>query len=170
MGSFFSLVILLALTALAPKSLAASPEGANIRAKISLYPIGGFEVTSEVLDGIGQRIGNAFSASELRVATKTLKSGMALRDQHLRERLKADEFPDITATNISAKDGSGTATLSIRGIKKLVDFKYKILSPSLAEATFALKLSDFDIKEINYKGVGVEDEVEVLVTVPYEGK
>ena len=51
------------------------------------------------------------------------------------------------------------------GIEKKVHGQYKIQDNQVV-ATFPLKLSDFKINDVKYMGVGVDDEVNLTVTIP----
>lgn len=153
--------------ALLYSSLAFS-DTAKITVKVAMFPGGSFEVTSNEVVGSGLKKGDKYSAAELKVPVKSLVTGIDLRDTHMRERLREKEFPFITAKNIDAKDGTGTATITIAGVTQKLDFKFKNADNQTAEATFKIKLSDFKISEISYLGVGIEDEIEVIANVGYQ--
>jgi polyisoprenoid-binding protein YceI len=131
-----------------------------LKVKVGLYPMGSFEITGDHVDGT--------AAKELKVEVDTLKTGMSLRDRHLHEKLESDKYKFITVSNVKAKDGSGTADIKIHNVSKNVPFTYKDADSGKATATFKLSLKDYNLTNINYKGVGVEDEVEVTATVPKE--
>lgn len=149
----------------AAQALAAA---AGVVVKVPLYPVGSFEAKSAKIVGKGTKKGNKYSAKEVKVQVQTLATGISLRDKHLREKLKYKEHPFIIAKDIHAENGSGKATLVVMGISKPVDFKFKDVGPGLAEATFSLNLPDFKIEDVSYKGVGVEDTIEVIATIPYD--
>jgi hypothetical protein len=92
---------------------------------------------------------------------------MSLRDRHLHEKLEAEKYGFITVAEVSAAGGKGTAKITVRTITKNISFTYKDAGAGKATATFKMKLTDFNLTGINYKGVGVEDEVEVTATIPY---
>ena len=164
---FTSCVTLMAALTHSPFAWA---DTAKVKAKVTLFPVGSFDVTSSELIGTGVKNGDTFQAQELKVPVKTLVTGMSLRDTHMRERLQEKDHPFIVATDVQAKEGAGSANVNIGGVTQKLDFKFKVLDNKVAEANFKVKLSDFKIPDINYKGVGVEDEVEVIVDVAYETK
>lgn len=158
-------LIVLALFA-SPSALASS-----VLLKVSLYPIGSFEIKSSAIKGKGVKKDGSYTASLVKVPVKSLKTGLELRDEHMQKRLNPDgKSPDVMIKNIKAAGGKGTAALTVAGITKKVVFKYKEVGASSAEATFKVNLPDFNITDVSYKGVGVEDEVEIIATLDYEGK
>jgi polyisoprenoid-binding protein YceI len=88
-----------------------------------------------------------------------------LRDKHTQKHLQTDKFPEAVLVSATGKGGKGTGTIKIKGIEKPISGTYKIEGQVL-KAQFKLALTDFDIKDINYMGVGVEDEVKLDVSVP----
>lgn len=139
-----------------------------VKAKVTLRPLGSFEATTSAVIGRGKKNGDTFEAQEIKVPVATLKTGMSLRDSHLKDYLKAKEYKFITARNIKASKGKGTAEIEVKGIKKPVNFVFKDLGGNKAQANFKINLKDFDISGISYQGVGVQDIVEIIATVPYQ--
>ncbi len=137
---------------------------------VSMTPMGSFTIVAAKVSGKGSRKGAFFSATEISVAVADLDSQIPLRTTHLKEKLEEKTFPTVSATQISAQQGKGTAKITIRGISKDLSFSYTDLGKNLAQASFTLKLSDFGISGIKYLGIGVDDEVLVTATVPYEGQ
>ncbi len=142
----------------------------EIVAKVTLFPIGSFEATSDKIIGTGKKSGVRYSADSLRVPLASVKTGIALRDQHMREKLLEKQHPDIVVTDIKASAGKGTAKLSMRGVTKPISFTYKDFGDGTAEAKFTVHLPDFKIEGINFKGVGVEDDMEVVAKISYQNK
>jgi hypothetical protein len=72
------------------------------------------------------------------------------------------KFPKAILHEASGKSGFFQGKLEVHGVIHAISGKYQLLNKKM-EITFPCKLSDFKIKEANWKGVGVEDEVEVKV-------
>ena len=149
-------------------SISAMAKDAPVVVKVELKPIGSFEATTASVIGKGKKNKDVFEAKEVKIPVATLKTGMSLRDDHMKDYLKFKEHKFIIAKNIKATKGTGTADLEIKGITKPVKFTYKELGPKSAQASFKVNLKNYEISGINYKGVGVQDEVEITATIPYE--
>lgn len=141
-----------------------------VSVKVGLFPMGSFHITSERVIGRGEKKGSQYLAKEIKVLVNTLTTGMSLRDKHMKEKLEANKYKFITVSDIVAKDGKGTAKITIRNITKNVGFTYKDEGGGKATAEFKLNLKDFSFTGINYQGVGVEDEVVIDATIPYDAK
>ncbi len=124
-----------------------------------------FQAKSSKIKGDVTKAGDSFKADKLSVKVKTLKTEMDLRDEHLREKLDYKKHSDIQVTGGVAKDGKGSATIEIKGVKKPVSFTYKE-NGKLFVAKFSLSLKDFGITGISYMGLGVKDQVTVEASVP----
>jgi len=114
--------------------------------------------------------GHRFSASELKMSVNTLKTGISLRDRHLKEKLNEEVHPYIIVSEITASEDRGRGKLTIAGITQPVEFQIKNLGDNFAQATFRISLPNYKISGISYMGVGVEDHVEIIAVVPYEDK
>ena len=143
-------------------------ENPAVMVNVELFPVGSFTMTAPQVEGRGRKQANAFSAAELKVAVASLDTGIQLRTTHLKQHLKADSFPYITAKNILARNQHGSADLTIRDVTQKVTFTYVDLGNGSAQATFKLNLPSFNLTGIKYLGVGVQDEVEVSATVAYD--
>ncbi len=166
MKQYLNCLLTLALSVGVYPAMALAVPG--IVVKVPLYPVGSFEAKTAKVLGKGAKKGNKYVAKEIKVPVATLVTGISLRDKHLREKLKFKQYPHIIAKNIQAENGSGKATLVVMNSTKAVEFKYKDVGDGLAEATFQLHLPDFKINDVSYKGVGVEDTIEVIATIPYD--
>ncbi len=77
------------------------------------------------------------------------------------------KYPEAVLVSAAGKDGKGSGILRLHGKEAKVDGTYSLISGNkFLKAEFKSKLSQFGINEINYKGVGVDDEFKVEVTVP----
>jgi len=117
------------------------------------------------IKGEATQKGNEVSAQNIIVNLANLKTGIELRDKHTQKHLDVKKFPEAILISATGKDGIGKGRIKIRGIEKDIGGEYKIEGKVL-KANFKLKLSDFGIGDINYMGVGVEDEVSLSVDIP----
>lgn len=145
-----------------------SPVLANqgIITSVSLSPAGSFEVRSPRIRGAATKNGDgSLSARQLRVSVNSLVTGIELRDEHLRDKLKASEYSDIIVSNAQGESGRGSADLNIAGVQRKIAFTYTERG-SVVEVDFHINLRDFSISGISYMGVGVRDQVRVKAYVP----
>jgi len=91
----------------------------------------------------------------------SFKTGLDLRDKHLRELLQTDKHP-TSALKFSSHGEQFTGTLTLVGITKPISGKY---DSTKMELSFAVKLSDYDIKAPSFMGVGVDDTVNIIAEV-----
>lgn len=143
-------------------ALGAQKPGAVINVELS--PAGSFQIQSRV-SGFLTKKNNMLVADKVTASVSSFKTGMDLRDDHTKEKLQYKKYAQIEALNIKAVDGKGTAVIKIMGTQKPVNFTYKDISSELAVAKFNLSLKDFGIGGISFKGVGVDDKVEIEVTL-----
>ena len=116
----------------------------------------------------------------LAIDLRTLDTGIDLRTEHMREKyLEVDKGPDYEKATLSEIDlkglvpdapegkGSFTGTLMLHGTKKAVGGPAEIRkagSGFRVKASFPVNLSDFNIPEPRYLGVGVKNTVQAEVT------
>jgi polyisoprenoid-binding protein YceI len=115
---------------------------------------------------------------EIAVDLKTLDTGIALRNTHMRENYlevgKGDGFERAVLSEIVVKGDAATvtgtttftATLLVHGTRKPVSGQARIARTGAdvrVEASFPVSLPDFGIPEPRYLGVGVRDQVHVKV-------
>lgn len=127
--------------------------------EVTLSPAGSFEIKGKV-KGKVKKSGSKLSAKKLTFNTKKLTTGVELRDDHTRKKLKKN----VVVTKAVGENGKGTATIKINGVKKKMKFTYKEEKGHVL-VTFTLKLSDFKFEGISYLGVGVKDKVKVTAKV-----
>lgn len=137
----------------------------SVSVDVVLNPMGDFKAKTSSVKGFATVKGDEVSASDITVNLKSLKTGVELRDKHTQKHLQTDKFPEAVLISATGKGGKGTGKIKIKGIEKDIAGTYKVEGKTL-KAEFPLTLSDFNIKDINYMGVGVEDEVKLMVTVP----
>jgi len=145
----------------------ASPK---IIAEVALNPAGDFKIEISEVKGEATIDGDTVRAERIVAELKGLKTGMTLRDKHAKDKyLEVQKFPVVELLSAIGKGGKGKGRIRMRGIEKDVEGTYRIEGNEL-KAVFAIKLSDFKITGIKYMGIGVEDVVKVLVTVPAKKK
>jgi polyisoprenoid-binding protein YceI len=121
----------------------------------------------------------AFDGS-LAVDLRTLDTGISLRNDHLREKyLEVDKGAgydkavlsdiDLKGLNPDAPEGKGsfTGSLALHGVKKAVTGPVEVKktgSGLRVKASFPVNLTDYNIPEPRYLGVGVKNTVQVEVT------
>jgi polyisoprenoid-binding protein YceI len=98
---------------------------------------------------------------------KNVTTGITLRDEHTKKHLEVDKYPEAVLVSATGKDGKGEGVVKIHGVERSVKGTYEINNDKLT-ANFPLKLSEFGIEGIKYMGVGVQDEVQLTVTVPVQ--
>ena len=146
--------------------IAASKKGVTVF--VNLSPAGSFEIKGKIKGKVYKK-GNKFIAKKIATKVTKFKTGLELRDKHTKEKLLASKFPFIEVKKATAKDGKGTAEITIKGIKKKISFRYKEMGKYI-KAIFNLSLKDFNFKGIKYLGVGVKDKVRVEAVVPLKTK
>lgn len=153
---FFVLTILL--------SLSVHAQNAGVQVDFKLTP-GSFSAKTTKVKGFAKMSGDAVVAENIEVDIQSLKTGMELRDKHMKERLESEKFPSAKLIKAQGRDGKGRGTIEVKGIKKEVAGTYKIDGKKLI-AQFKVSLEDFKIEKVRYMGIGVKDEATVNVTLP----
>ncbi|MES3038228.1 MAG: YceI family protein [Bdellovibrionota bacterium] len=135
---------------------------------VTLNPMGSFKAQTSSVKGYVTQIPGGFKGENITVNLKDLKTGVGLRDEHLKDKyLEVSKYPEAVLTLGEGKAGKGTGTIKVHGVEQPISGTYEVKGKFLT-AHFPLKISDFKIKEVNYKGIGAEDEVQVHVTVPIQ--
>lgn len=137
----------------------------SVTVDVTLNPMGDFKAKTSDVKGEAVVKGDEVSAQNIVVNLKSLKTGVELRDKHTQKHLETEKFPDAVLVSATGKGGKGKGVLKVRGIEKEVEGTYKIEGKVL-KADFKVNIADYGIKDINYMGVGVEDEVVLHVAVP----
>ena len=154
--------VLLALL-LTLSTLGFSKRGVDVT--VNLSPAGSFHVKSSKIRGKLLKKGNLYLGKKLSVRVNDLKTGIDLRDDHMKKRLDPKKHPSIIVTNVKAKGGKGVGKITIKGITKPFRFVYK-LSGKIMESRFKLDLDQFKVKDLNYMGVGAKNIVNVSANIP----
>ncbi len=114
---------------------------------------------------------------EISFLLKSLKTGIDLRDDHLKSKyLEVDKYPTATLkiTDLrlpsNLKDGFPfKGTLNLHGVNQPVDGNATVTADSKSQkisADFNIKLSQFKIEIPSFKGITVAEEVQVKVEAP----
>jgi polyisoprenoid-binding protein YceI len=143
---------------------------------------GSFDATTSALTGMLTSSATRPSALDgsLAVDLRTIDTGIALRNDHLREKyLEVDKgagydqavLSDVVLQGLNADapagKGSFTGSLMLHGVKKAVTGPVEIRQAgtgSRVRASFPVNLPDYNIDKPRYLGVGVKDTVQVSVT------
>ncbi len=157
--------IIVSLLMLSFTTFAKDKKGVKVKVPLTA---GSFQLECSKLKGKLVKSGKGYKADKLYVKVKDLKSGMDLRNEHTHKRLISGKHNKIIVTKVMAAGGKGKAILSIKGIKKPINFSYKVQG-KLMKATFKVNLKHYKIEDISYAGLGVEDIVTVQAFVPIKG-
>jgi hypothetical protein len=111
---------------------------------------------------------------------RTLDTGISLRNDHMRENyLEVDKAPgydkatlseiELKGLSVDVPEGKGmfTGALTLHGTKKSVNGPAEVRkagSGYRVKASFPVNLSDYNIPEPRYLGVGVKNTVQIEVT------
>ncbi len=139
-------------------------QNAGVQVDFKLTP-GSFSAKTAKVKGFATVNGDTVSAENVEVDIKSLKTGMELRDKHMKERLEVDTHPTAKLIKAVGKNGKGKGTIVVKGIQKEVTGTYKLDGKKLT-AEFKISLEDFKIEKVRYMGIGVKDEALVTVTLP----
>lgn len=132
---------------------------------VSLRPAGSFKGKTNEVKGFATMKGDKVEATNVSVNLKSLKTGISLRDDHTKKHLEADKYPEAVLVSATGQGGKGEGLIRIRGIEKKIAGTYKIEGSTL-KADFPIKFSEFNIKNIKYMGVGVDDEGVIHIALP----
>jgi polyisoprenoid-binding protein YceI len=141
--------------------------GNQISIYVSLNPAGSFVAkSSQLKSGKLAREGETnFKLSEARLSLNSLQSGIELRDTHMKDKyFEVHKYPEAELFQAVGKNEKFTAQLKVHGVTKEINGTYE-LKPNALRATFYCRLSDFKIKEAQYRGIGVEDQVKVVTEI-----
>lgn len=136
----------------------------EVEASVDLFPAGDF-VAKAALSGTAKKTGSGYEIPKVSLRVKRLKTGIDLRDEHMQKYIKASEHSTASVTNAKASGGNGTGVLEFMGKKKNQKFTYKIDGDMLV-ANFKISIKQWGVESVSYKGVGVEDVVDVKAYIP----
>ena len=137
----------------------------SLDALVRLSPAGSFNAKTEAVEGFVFPVQGGYGAENIRVDLTGIKTGISLRDRHLQERMQTEKFPQARLIRAMGREGKGQAIIEIMGKQHRVQGDFRV-EDNIFHAQFPLKLSDLDITDVRYMGVGVRDEIEVNLTLP----
>lgn len=156
---------LLILSVLLVSQIGFAQQG-TAKAYVSLSPAGDFVGTMKAT-GSAALTGNKVSAKNIIVDMKSMTTGLDLRDDHAKNKyMEVSKYPEAVLIEASGENGKGTGKLKFHGKENPVSGTYTIQGGKILNAQFKIKMSDYGISDISYKGIGVEDEVKIEVQVP----
>ncbi len=160
----------------------------EIRIVCPLTVGGSFEGRSSSVSGAlsGPSSNSSTFTGEIRLDLRTLDTGIELRNRHMRENYlevtRAPGFESATLTDLNLPDldrgrPSGktrfTGQIEVHGVRKPVSGSADIRvsgNTARVEARFPLRIPDHEIAPPRYLGVGVRDEIQILVSLVFEAK
>lgn len=138
----------------------------SAKAYVSLNPAGDFVGTMKST-GAATLTGGKVSAKNIVVDMKSLSTGLDLRDDHAKNKyMEVSKYPEAVLIEATGENGKGTGKLKFHGKENPISGTYTIQGGKILNATFNIKLSEYGISDISYKGIGVEDEVKIEVQIP----
>ncbi len=146
-------------------SLSTAYAKGQVTVDVTLSPAGSFAAETASVTGSAYMKGDSVVAENVEVNATTLKTGISLRDDHLKKRLMTEKFPKIKLVKAVGKGGKGKGIIEIMGKKKNVAGTYEV-EGNVLKAQFKMSLQELNIKDVRYMGVGVKDEVTVNVSLP----
>lgn len=139
---------------------------AEAQVEVKMRPAAGdFVAKTQNVNGTAKLSGNKVSAENIKVDLRGLKTGVELRDAHTQKHLQTDKFPEAVLVKAEGEAGKGKGRIRIKGIEQDIEGTYAINGSNL-QAEFEILLSKFEIKDIKYMGIGVNDLVKIKVTLP----
>lgn len=119
---------------------------------------------------------NGFVSGEISFRLETLQTGIALRDEHLKNKyLHIGQFP-LAILKINqlkmpefGKSFTFEGSLSLHGVEKKIEGVASVETSenkNELKAKFPIKLSMFDIEIPSFQGITVAEDVEVVIDVP----
>ena len=117
-----------------------------------------------------------------KVPLPPIQTGIALRDQHLREMLEVDQFPSamlqVSRSELTfpapgkPSEGIARGELTLHGLSHPVEVRYRSTlgkrGVAKVDGSIQLDMRDFEIKYPSYFGLAVAPEVEIKVELSVE--
>jgi len=145
----------------------ASASGVEFVCRLS--PAGSFTATTKAVSGFAKKVGSKIVAENVLVKLDNLDTGIELRNKHLKDRLEVGKFPNALLVKAEGENGKGRGKIKIKNIEKDIAGDYEVKG-NVLKARFPLLISDFGITGVKYLGVGVKDEIQVKVEIPFRQK
>lgn len=138
---------------------------------------GGFEAKTQAINGEVAVAGEQAGAikGSMAVDLRTLKTGISLRDRHMRDTYLEASKPEfekaiIEDITIEKLDGKTTfnGTLVLHGERRPVSGSATLERRDggyTVQAEFPVRVSEYQITKPTYLGVGVQDEIKIKVAL-----
>jgi polyisoprenoid-binding protein YceI len=118
------------------------------------------------------------------VPVAALKTGIGMRDSHLREHLEESKFPDVTFSIARADvrlppaggslDAAVRAAVTMHGVSRAEQVAYSIAAVTggyrVHVEKLVLRLSDYGVRPASFAGVTVKNDVVIAADVPLNGE
>jgi len=139
----------------------------DVKVGLKLSPTGSFTAAGSKVNGTAKKNPDgSVSADKIEIPLDSLDTGIAMRTTHMKEKyLEISKYPNATVTDAKGKDGKGTATLELHGVKKPVSGTYKIEGNELV-VSFPINVSDYNVGKVSYMGVGLRNEATIDARIP----
>jgi polyisoprenoid-binding protein YceI len=142
----------------------------QVKLGVQLQPVGSFVAESSNIKGEAMKRGDMWAAKNVTLALDDLKTGISLRDKHMKEKyLETEKYPTATLKAAKGKGGRFVGILAVHGVEQKINGTYEISGSELT-TKFKTKASGYHISKASYMGVGVVDDVDVTVTIPVKGE
>lgn len=142
---------------------------ASVSLFVKLSPAGSFEAITREINGRVIYKGGKLKSKRILVAVDSLKTGIDLRDEHLKKYLRHIKNPYIYMHDLKGENNRGTGMLEVCGVKKKIIFIYKVKGKSL-EADFSIDTKSFNLSKIKYFNIGVNEIVKIKVIIPIKNQ
>ena len=144
--------------------VASISQASEVSAFVVVSPVGDFTAEFKDVKMKVVKAGDTYKTeSPIVIPWKTVDTGMAMRNTHTLKYFNADKYPNIEILSSLGKAGQGAAKVKMNGVEKIVKGTYKIKDNKML-SEMKIKLSEFNVKNINFKGAGVDDEVVIKVS------
>jgi polyisoprenoid-binding protein YceI len=110
----------------------------------------------------------------LTVPLATVKTGIALRDTHMRDKyLETGKYPNaelrVAKDAVKAPSGQVTGQFTIHGKTKPTPVKYTQKPDGTVTGSFHVEMTDFGIEKPGYSGISVQPGVDATATFRVTG-
>ena len=145
----------------------AQAQKSDLKIFVTLSPAGDFIAKTSAVKGVAiEKADGSFVAENVEVDLNSLQTGISLRDDHMKEKyLDTKTYPKATLKKAIGKGGKGVGLLNIKGKDINIKGDYKKDGKYII-AEFVITLAEVGITDVNYKGVGVEEEIKIEIAMP----
>lgn len=142
----------------------------EVTAFVKLSPSGSFEAKTNHVTGRIVSKNGKLQAKKVLVPVDSLKTGIDLRDEHLKKYLKIKDHPYITLMDLVGENGVAKATINIAGVStQLLKIDYSVDGKKL-NANFIIDVLKFKLDEVKYFNIGVDNIIKINVKLDIDKK